>query len=486
MKINLFLTLTVIIFLTTWGNTQSSVVKRVEIDRLNEISIEEVVEVGENGVVLLSKGLKPEGSDFSWIIDQYSADLRLLYSQELQLPKRFILRSKFQNEKHVYFYFENFKDEYFLARVNIETNSTSTIKGSKPKEGAGKVFLINEDLVYIFYNSSKNNTCKIIDFETKADTEFFVNAARYKRDAVSIRSMSCDRDLDELVFLIEGTDQQGRHLMLASYSIKGEFKHITDIGALSSNYLYAGKVKVVGSKKYLVTGNYALNNVEAPIGLYSTMLDGFDIAFYNETPFAGLQVFGKDVRDDSESARKLRKVLEHIEVSNHASMVNDRGYYILSEFYRAEYTSSAAAGVFFGLAGAMLTYRFNGYRYEGAAMLSFDWEGNLLWEVPLELSIESRPTAKQLHVNVEESPEGFVMRHPYGRKMRTVLLSRDGKIDAQYEEDTSTADVTNFWHDEFYLSHGTFYIYTVHNENSIENRVTTKRKAYFLEKVAHH
>ncbi len=486
MKINLLLTLTAILFLTSWGSAQNSVVKRIEIDRLDDISVEEVVQVAKNGAVVLSKGLKPDGANFLWIIDQYSTDLVVLNSVEFQIPKRFTMRSKFQNEKHVFFYFENAKEEYTLMRVNVETNSVSKIEGAKPKAGKGKIVLTDDDLVYIFYNSSKNNTCKIIDFETNSDTEFFVNAARYKRDAVAIRSVSCDRDLDELVFLIEGKDQVERHLMLASYSLSGNFKQITDIGALSSNYLFAGKVKVVGSKRYLLTGSYALNDISAPIGIYSTTIDGFDIAFYNETPLVSLQVFGKDVRDDSESARKLRKVLEHIEVSSHPPMANDKGYYVLSEFYRAEYTSSAVAGVFFGLAGAMLTYRFNGYRYEGAAMLSFDWEGNLRWDIPLELSMESRPMNKKLHVNVEEDPKGFILHHPYGRKMRTVLLSTNGKIETQYEELNASADAMNFWYDQFYLSHGTFYIYTVHNENSIENRITTKRKAYFIEKIAEH
>jgi len=463
---------------------QSKVEKRIEIDEWSKFYTVHVVNAKQNGVVVLSKQQGVSGSNFIWKTNLYSSELNLVSSTELSIPKNFLFESSFANDTHSFLYFKTLKGQYQLIRIDNKTGNRAVVTGIAPKRFKSIQFRTLENIVYLFYNSSADNTCKIVDFETKTDKDFKVNAGNYKGFSLTVNQMVISKENDELVFIMEGYNDRSRDLILASYALNGDYLRIMDIGKLSSSYLQGHNVSIMGDGNYLITGTYALDESSKLLGIYSTLMNEDSVNFYTETPFVTLQSFDKSTRDESETARELRKILEHIEVSSHPIIVNEMGYFISSEFYRSVYTTSAAAGMFFGLAGAMISYKFSGYHYDGATIIGFDWNGNLLWDVPLDLKLNNRPMTKKLHMQVAQQTDDFLLTFPHINKTKTVNISSNGEVKTNHAELYDIPEKTEHWHNNYYLNYGEFYLYTTHNETSVEDKITTKRKAFFIEKIA--
>ena len=469
--------------LTEFCTSQSNVEKRLEIDQLDSVSIEKVNNAQENGIVVISKKLKSNGSNYLWKIDQYSTDLALESSLDFQFSKKFTLKFSFSVDQYSFLYLETRKSEYQIVRLNHKGGSYEIVKGFAPRS-KGIKFKVSENRMYVYYNASDKNICKIIDFDSKTEKDFSVNAGRYKGSGVHVNKIEVSKENDEVVFIIDGYDDVSRDLMLSSYSLDGKFQRIVDIGGLSINYLFGTNIQVMGGGNYLIAGSYSEQVSTQAIGIFSTLLNEHNTEFYTETPIVSLKAFDKSVRDESETAKELRKVLETIEISTHPIIVTDEGFFITGEFYRSVYTTSAAAGMFFGLAGVMLSYKFSGYNYEGATMVGFDWEGKLIWDVPLELRLNYQPMKKNLQIEVAENNQNFVLKHPHNNTIKTVVISNDGEVLQEQEDSFNIPLNLEYWYNNSYLSYGEFYLYTVHNEKSVEDKITTKRKAFFIEKIA--
>lgn len=465
-------------------SAQSKVEKRVEIDEWTKFYTVHVVNAKKNGVVILSKEQGTFGPNFIWKMNLYSTDLNLVNSTEVAMPKSYLFECSYSDDNSSFLYFKTLKGQYQLVRIDNEDGNSVVMTGMAPKRFKSIQFKTEQNNVYLFYNSSAENTCKIIDLESKTDKDFKVNAGNYRGVDLTVNQMVISKENDELVFIMEGYNERSRDLILTSYSLNGDFRRIMDIGKLSSNYLMGQNVEVMGEGNYLITGTYAKDESSKLLGIYSTLMNEDSVDFYNETPFISLQSFDKSVREESETARELRKVLEHLEVSMHPVIVTEKGYFITNEFYRSTYSSGAGAGFFFGFAGLMISYKFAGYHYDGGAMIGYDWNGNMIWNTPLDLTLNFRPMTKKLHMQLEERGEDFRLRLPYINKTKTVDISEEGEVKTNQAELYDIPVNAEYWYNNSYLSYGEFYLYTVHNEKSVEDKITTKRKAFFIEKIA--
>ncbi|MCB0395623.1 MAG: hypothetical protein KDD36_03160 [Flavobacteriales bacterium] len=478
--------------------------KRIEVPESDNFSIVSCHPMGERGMVVLGYSLKDKSSPNHYTVVFYDTDLNVISKREVVIPKKQYLSFNYLQDDALYLFFTNQKKGTMtIEKVSPDPSSifvTSVLIA--PKTWMGECFVLGN---YAYITSQLRNN----DFITRVDLihgqKELLKFGNGPNSGVSIQNIELSPDKGSLQ--IQYQDCSSRKpctVFLRLYDKQGnqtrEFKIEPDadkaIASISATAMEDGS--------YIVSGTFSTGSVYT--GLYGRT-DGFFFARYRN----GKQEFTKyyrytDLKNffsfmSEKKQEKLEKKLERkekkgkeldlsIRMALHPILLVNGNYTLVGEAYFATYKTETYTTYTNGQPVTQMRNVFDGYQYSHATAVTFDGNGELLYDQILEMWLFYKPFTIKRFVKVYAKDDHIALVFVNGPDIKSVTFKGNeieqerevGKIDSGNEGDKIRISDSEM--DHWYDRHFVIYGYqTIQNKD--DPNIFNKRSVYFIQKVTY-
>lgn len=465
---------------------QQDPVKRFELDLHQQYSQCGTVALGEKGVFFYCKNSKPTKTDFIWKLTVLDTNLNEVIVADLAVNKHLTLESVTNDERFVYFIFKKGAKALQVYRVNSSTLTAENIQVNMDKVIYGLQLTFHDDKTFMSLNTNTGTFVLACDFITKEEVKREISFGSHISNRIAVKNLKVDPITEELVVNIEISNEFERALKVYFYDLNLTPLDLFDPGLFTKYFVQSFQVKALEKDVYMYTGTYSLTMEDPTEGIFCIGITDRDTVFLEQfIPLTNLETFKRYLNESGEETRELRKAKQNLITAIHGVYESDNQYFLVAEFYGPTYRTSAGTTIFFGLAGAALSVKFDGFLYKGADLVALEDDGQVAWDILLNLNPAMKPLKEKLLVNVESTNNKIELNYPDGNLSKTIQFDEKGNILDQKNQTIYQFETENklvAWYDGVDIYSGYFDKYIVFNAESITDRVTVKHNAFFIEK----
>lgn len=508
-------------------NSFAQSVKRIEIPSRLTDQTYQVITLGEEGVLLLSKTGK---TTFSII--KYDAELQQSWAVNGELDENQSFVDYYHDGKDVYFLFSKYNsDLYQILKVSTSIGIVQKLFFENIKRFEISEFKVHNEIAYLAGMVKEEPVLMSV---TLSKMQPRVLAGGIKGNA-SISSIDFD-DVNDLV-VISYSVKKGRssYVVVKRINKNGKIVEQLEVEPEEDYGLLTGKLFPLKDGTQLMIGNYGYkgyqsNGVPMSQGLYISKVDGETPEYVKMHSFTDFKNFFKFMNQKQQDRieKKIKKkkgqgddLKLNYRVLVHDIIQKDNQYILVAEVFYPEFKSNNVYGSpFYGSSfGSPFGYgynsfntlqyaryfggnawawnpwmysnsgngnqQFDGFKYTHAVVAGFDQKGNMLWDNSFSFeNVKSMNLKEKVKINVQNDEITLV----YSNKGKlaskivkgteviegTKTIDIDTQRDGDKVRDTETDDI-EYWHQNFYLAWG---------YQKIANRNDGTRRVFYLNKIA--
>ena len=502
-------------------------VKRVEIPSRVADQTYQVITLGEEGVLLLSKISKT-----TFNITKFDTELQQSWSVNGELEENQSFVDYHRDGHDVYFLFSKYNsDLYQILKVSIGIGMVQKLFFENIKRFEISEFKVHNEIAYLAGMVKEEPVLMSVSLN-KMQPRILAGGLS---GTASISSIDFD-DVNRLV-VVSYSVKKGRSSYVVVKRINQNGKIVEQLGVEpEEDYgLLTGKLFPLKDGTQLMIGNYGYkgyqsNGVPMSQGLYISKVDGETPEYLKMHSFTDFKNFFKfmTLKQQEKIEKKIKRkkgqgddLKLNYRVLVHDIIQKDNQYILVAEVFYPEFKSNNSYGSpFYGSGfGSPFGYgynslnalrysryyglnswawnpwmyssysnnnqQFDGFKYTHAIVAGFDQKGNMLWDNSFSFeNVKSMDLKEKVKINVQNDEITLV----YSNKGKlaskivkgtevvegTKIIDIDTQKDGDKVRDTETDD-TEYWHQNYYLAWG---------YQKITNRSDGVRRVFYLNKIA--
>jgi hypothetical protein len=505
--------------------TQS--VKRIEIASRVADQTYQVITLGEEGVLLLSKTGKT-----TYNITKFDAELQQAWSVNGELEENQSFVDYHKDGRDVYFLFSKYNsDLYQILKVSTGIGIVQKLFFENIKHFEISEFKVHNETAYLAGMVKEEPVLMSVSLN-KMQPRILAGGLK---GSASISSIDFD-DVNDLL-VVSYSVKKGRSSYVVVKRINHNGKIVEQLGVEpEEDYgLLTGKLFPLKDGTQLMIGNYGYkgyqsNGVPMSQGLYISKVDGETPEYVKMHSFTDFKNFFKFMTQKQQE--KIEKKIQrkkgqgddlklNYRVLVHDIIQKDNQYILVAEVFYPEFrTNNNYGSPFYGSGfGSPFGYgynslnalrysryyglnswawnpwmyssynnnnqQFDGFKYTHAIVAGFDQKGNMLWDNSFSFeNVKSMDLKEKVKINVQNDDITLVysnkgkLASKIVKGAEVVEGAKTIDIDTQREgdkvRDTETDDI-EYWHQNFYLAWG---------YQKIANRNDGSRRVFYLNKIA--
>jgi hypothetical protein len=507
------------------GNIKAQSVKRIEIpSRVSDQSYQ-VIALGEEGVMLLSKIGKTEFN-----ITKFDAELQQSWSVNGELEENQSFVDYHRDGRDVYFLFSKYNsDLYQILKVSTGIGIVQKFFFENIKRFEISEFKVHNETAYLAGMVKEEPVLMSVSLN-KMQPRILAGGLK---GTASISSIDFD-DVNDLL-VVSYSVKKGRSSYVVVKRINHNGKIVEQLGVEpEEDYgLLTGKLFPLEDGTQLMIGNYGYkgyqsNGVPMSQGLYISKVDGETPEYLKMHSFTDFKNFFKFMSEKQQERieKKIKRkkgqgddLKLNYRVLVHDIIQKDNQYILVAEVFYPEFrTNNTYGSPFYGSGfGSPFGYnsfnamrfsryygmnswawnpwmysnygnnnqQFDGFKYTHAIVAGFDQKGNMLWDNSFSFeNVKSMDLKEKVRINVKKDDITLV----YSNKGKlaskivkgteviegTKIIDIDTQREGDKVRDTETDDI-EYWHQNFYLAWG---------YQKINNRNDGSRRVFYLNKIA--
>lgn len=480
---------------------------RIEIEAKSSSDNYNIIPFGKKGVLLFYQSNATwQEANARWIFSLYDINFKEIWTKNYSDSKYMNLRLQDKDDDNLYLFLQkavgkNQKDDFSVVTININTGNISSVKGVNPDHSDVNLFRVLNNKAYcggatvpslgaeigqVFFSLTLVPFFSGLTLLKYHPSFFTVDLGSGSISSIKerpkgqawVESMETNHAKNSILLTIKNHIPSRKNFMyLNEYDAKGN--KLNSIELVTNNTkrkLNTAKLLSLGDSAEIIIGSYnnkvngyganAANNAfkEASAGIYFTRVEGGQqkfITFYN---FSELKSFSSTLNSNKAlrlKQKEIRKKARGKEISFEISMlihdiiVKNGQFIFIAETYRPEYHNvSYTTYDYYGRPNTSTYSVFDGYRYSDAIIMSFDKEGNLLWDNSFEMN-------DVLAMNLDERVEVL-----FSEDDIILTYSNEGEIESKIirgnevvEGNTSTPIQTNYKNDKLISDYNSDMVY---------------------------
>lgn len=518
-----FLIITIISFFE--ANAQS--VKRIELPTRGEDQGFQVITLGEDGVLLLTKTGK-----LSFNITKLDAQLQQTWSTNGELEENQSMVDFHRNGRDVYFLFSKYNsDLYQIIKVSTGIGIMQKFFFENIRRFEVSEFKVFNDIAYLAGMVKEEPVLMSVGLN-KPQPRILAGGLK---GTASISSLEFDEANDLLVVSYSVKKGRSSYMAVKRINPNGKIVEQLTIEPEEDYGLLTGKLFSLNDGTQLMIGNYGFRGYQSnggPMsqGLYISKVDGETPEYLKMHSFTDFKNFFKFLppKQQEKIEKKIKKkkgkgddLRLNYRVLVHDIIKKDNQYILVAEVFYPEFRNNnnfgspfygSAFGSPFGFGYSSLNamrfaryyglnswawnpwmysnygnnnQQFDGFKYTHAVVAGFDLNGKLIWDNSFSFdNVKSMELKEKVKIRYEGDEIALVYSNKGKLATKIVRGSEvvEGiktiDIDTQKEgdkvRDTATDDI-EYWHQNYYLAWG---------YQRIANRNEGSRRVFYLNKIA--
>jgi hypothetical protein len=475
----------------------AQVEKTVQIDILGRPTWQQIIPLGNDGIVLFTKSDVTKAKAI-----RFDTDLNRLWETELFLdvekqPTAFTIDKEFLT----FMFSENQGMYYQLFKIAIKDGKFED-KGFELRE-----FFQDQDYVFLGNRvlMAGQNEKGAAFYNYKFDEGFgdFIDADIKGKTQVQLFQLSPDKSHIESLWAVKelgysdakkkkGEFIKDAYVLYAVYDTLGQKISSTKIESKSGNFPMTGKLLQL-DKQQIITGTYQSNN--GTKGIYFAEIEGGRVLF-NEFHSYKEMLNGEPRISDED----IKKIADNFVFLPADPIVSNGQITVGGTFIRAEYQTVSERNPNYNPQMTDQFGRYNrwgnmnnnvpatnsrqvfrGFNYLNGFVATFDLNGKLIQQKRIDMNQISPQVTENLAVTPNNSYSyctkgnvavGYLN---IGGSPIQYKLS-DDKVDSKNQNFIPTYHEVQYWHDKFFIAEGSRYKYEPIKEEIIEEKDSKKKK----------
>jgi hypothetical protein len=516
-----------ILSITCFFQANAQSVKRIELPTRGDDQGFQVITLGEDGVLLLTKTGK-----LSFNITKLDAQLQQTWSTNGELEENQSMVDFHRNGRDVYFLFSKYNsDLYQIIKVSTGIGIMQKFFFENIRRFEISEFKVFNDVAYLAGMVKEEPVLMSVNFN-KMQPRILAGGIK---GTASISSLDYDEANDLLV--VSYSVKKGRSSYMAVKRINPNGKIVEQLAVEPEEDfgLLTGKLFSLNDGTQLMIGNYGFKGYQSnggPMsqGLYISKVDGETPEYLKMHSFTDFKNFFKFLppKQQEKIEKRIKKkkgkgddLRLNYRVLVHDIIKKDNQYILVAEVFYPEFRNNNSYGSpFYGSAfGSPFGYgysslnamrfaryyglnswawnpwmysnygnnnqQFDGFKYTHAIVAGFDLDGKLIWDNSFSFdNVKSMELKEKVKIRYEGDEIALVYSNK--GKLATKIVRgtevvegiKTIDIDTQKEgdkvRDTATDDI-EYWHQNYYLAWG---------YQRIANRSEGSRRVFYLNKIA--
>lgn len=525
------LRMSVVIFLmllTTFSVTTAQSVKRVEIPTNGEDNKYQVITIGEEGVLLLSKTSKK-----TFNITKFDTELQQAWSINGDLEENQSYVDFYRDGRDVYFLFSKYNsDLYQIIKVSTGIGIMQKFFFENISRFEVSEFKVYNDFAYLAGMVKEEPVLMSVNLN-KLQPRILAGGLK---GTASISSLDFDDENSLLVVSYSVKKGRSSYMVVKRINQNGKIVDQLTVEPEDDYGLLTGKLFPLKDGKQLMIGNFGYkglqsNGVPMSQGLYISKVDSENpeyLKLHSFTEFKNFFKFMSQKQQDRIEKQIVKKkdkggdLKLNYRVLVHDIIQKDNQYILVAEVFYPEFRNTNNGYYGSGLYGSpfwspygyssglnalrysryfgmnswawnpwlwsgsrsMNNQQFDGFKYTHAVVAGFDQKGNLIWDNSFSFdNVKSMDLKEKVKIKLDNDDITLVYSNKGKLASKIVkgneVVEGNKIIDVSTQQegdrvrDTETDDI-EFWHQNYYLAWG---------YQKIANKNGGSRKVFYLNKI---
>lgn len=520
-RVCLLASMTLLLALTT---TKGQSVKRIEIATNGDDNRYQVITLGDEGLLILSKTSKKTFS-----ITKFDTELQHSWSVNGDLEENQSYVDYYKDGRDVYFLFSKFNsDLYQIIKVSTGIGIMQKFFFENISRFEVSEFKVHNDFAYLAGMVKEEPVLMSVNLH-KLQPRILAGGLK---GTASISSIDFDDENDLLVVSYSVKKGRSSYMVVKRINQNGKIVEQLSVEPDDDYGLLTGKLFSLNDGTQLMIGNfgykgYQSNGVPMSQGLYISKVDEENpeyVKLHSFTEFKNFFKFMSQKQQDRIEKQITKKrgkggdLRLNYRVLVHDIIQKDNQYILVAEVFYPEfrnnnnfYGSGMYGSPFYSPYGfnTMNYYRyygmnswawnpwlwagnrgfnnqqFDGFKYTHAVVAAFDEKGNLIWDNSFSFdNVKSQELKEKVKIKLDNNDITLVYSNKGKLSSKIVrgneviegnkVIEVGGNIEGDKVRDTATDDL-EYWHQNYYLAWG---------YQKIANRTGGSRKVFYLNKIA--
>ncbi|MCF8253035.1 MAG: hypothetical protein K9H61_01255 [Bacteroidia bacterium] len=394
-----------IFLLGTVAQAQITYEKRIEIEEKDGYSGYKTFQFGEFGMVVSYFKDMKSGDLMDYYFDFYDSDLELKGSKKIAISDKMHIESIGSTDKTGHTLIADRKGNYVIISIDVEKMELKQVKGNYPKKIYISQMVCQGDFVYLqgklkkeislISINWKNGKQKIIPFEIEG----------IKNKKLVPQQMQLLPESDEVCLFVKALpNKKTSDVYMVTMDNKGKKSEPINLTSQTDKYIISATASQLEKNNYAISGTYSKSNGYASQGFYFSKSVNGKMDFIKFYPFTDMKNFfnylpqRSQKRIEKKIAKKKAKGKEidfNYNMTVHGLIKQEDGYVIIGECYYATYRTETytTTSTVNGRTTTTTHTRqvFDGYQYTHAAVMKFDFNGDMLWNEIFEMYPSEKP-----------------------------------------------------------------------------------------------
>ena len=511
-------------FLLTLTAAQAQSVKRIEIPTNGEDNKYQVITLGEEGLLVLSKTSKK-----TFNITKFDTELQQSWSVNGELEENQSYVDYARDGRDIYFLFSKFNsDLYQIIKVSTGIGIMQKFFFENISRFEVSEFKVRNDFAYLAGMVKEEPVLMSVNLQ-KLQPRILAGGLK---GTASISSIDFDDENGLLVVSYSVKKGRSSYMVVKRINHNGKIVEQLTVEPEDDYGLLTGKLFSLNDGTQLMIGNfgykgYQSNGVPMSQGLYISKVDEENPEYVKLHSFTEFRNFFKFMSQKQQDRieRQITKKKDkgsdlrlNYRVLVHDIIQKDNQYILVAEVFYPEfrnnnnfYGSGMYGSPFYSPYGfnSMSYYRyfgmnswawnpwlwsgnrgfnnqqFDGFKYTHAVVAAFDEKGNLIWDNSFSFdNVKSQELKEKVKIKLDNNDITLVYSNKGKLASKIVrgneVVEGNKVIEVGTEQegdkvrDTATDDL-EFWHQNYYLAWG---------YQKIANRTGGSRRVFYLNKIA--
>jgi len=457
-----------------------------------------------SGFIVFYQTVHVEKNKRIWMIKFYNQLLIEQWVREIPIIDDLEYSKGVYNHDHLYISFyknekiKNGEINFQVLKLKCSDGNFEVFGKEAPPQSYIRCFKIIDENVISGFNTNKK-TVEILKLNTlKRTHELFFST---QESSAILEDIYVDQGTASVLFVINYFESKSNQLLrIFKYQSAGNSLWNKSIIADSEKKLNTCKISIVDDQPILM-GTYDIKKTNISeknyfknesTGFYSVKIkNGINkIRYFNFLDFENFKGFmvGSEYQKLKDKNKKSGNESVEYDLLLHEIYKEDSNLFFIGEAFYEEYHSETDFYYDYYGRAVPITYTvFDGYRYFNTFVVSFNFEGEMLWDNGFELFDLISPFL-QKKINYFNMNADIVLAYNQDSKIASKIFSGEDVLDgishysieSDYKGDKimeSTANNLIQWYDNYFLAYG---IQTIHNRNALTKN---KRIVFYVNKL---
>ena len=475
---------------------QSFFSNRVEFDVKDDFYGFKLFKHQKNQLLVSSK--KRVYNEYEWNFSIFDSALIQLSSVSTKLEDLYDENWVYKSDSNLFILAVNTKKgDFKLTTLDLKTMKFSNVKGALMKKIDFKEFIVLDGIAYLpAYNKKIGEFIQRIDPVSGIHDRILVEMeAKKELEYVDIELLDQTNEKEIWVKYKNCLRRTCDNYILPLQTI-GENAVPFLIESQSGNDIINFSSTKLDDKSVLIAGTYSNDDKSSQTseGMFFSKIENGKLAVNVFTPFLEMDNFLNYLSDKKkhriEEKRKKKEkrgkeLLLNYRVKVHDIIENDSSYLLVGEVYYSTYRTES-----YSERGQRFTRTvFDGYQYSHGVIVSYDKEGQKLWDQSIKMWLLDKPFYVKEHISIFTNGNRQKLIYLNSGRLKSFTLE-NGKIVSQKVQEKvetgvlgdrlkdSQSENTIHWFNNNFLSFG--YQRIKNKENS---KVSRNRNVFFINKL---